>query len=141
LSSEFIDVQASAQSAPTLGSAAAIIAQVDLVAQNLPARDAAAYFRLPARKTSSDSVNLNVARQVNLLVEDTLHNLSDADFVFSIPTVIEVRWCRPTSVGKRNLTGRGLTTVPTRPYRPGDGSPQGDEKWNAVQGRGCPRNC
>jgi len=34
-----------------------------------------------------------------------------------------------------------LTGLPVYPYRPGDGSPQGDEKGNAVQGRGCPRNC
>ncbi len=97
---EFIAVQASAHSAPTLGNeykvvnwirAAAIIAQADPVAQGLLMRDSAGNLRLPARKTQSGSVDLNAAGQVNLVVEETIHNLSDADFVFSIPAVAEAQ--------------------------------------------------
>ncbi len=36
-------------------------------------------------------VDLNAAGQVNLVVEETIHNLSDADFVFSIPAVTEAQ--------------------------------------------------
>jgi len=100
LSPEFIAVQASAHSAPTLGNeykvvnwirAAAIIAQADPVAQGLLLWDAAGNLRLPARKTPSGSVDLNAAGQVNLVVEETIHNLSDADFVFSIPAAAEAQ--------------------------------------------------
>lgn len=54
-------------------------------------RDTAGNFRRPARKASSASVDLNAAGQVNLIVEEAIHNLSDADFVFSIPAVTKAQ--------------------------------------------------
>ncbi len=93
----FIVAQASAHSAPTLGNefkvvnwirAAAIVAQVDPVAHGLLAKDSAGNLRLPARG-GAGQIDLNAAGQVNVTVEDAIHNLSDADFVFSIPAVTE----------------------------------------------------
>ena len=92
----FIVAQASAHNAPTLGNeykvvnwlrAAAIIAQADPVARGLLVRDSAGNFRLPPKPGAPGQLDLNAAGQVNLSVEDTIHNLSDADFVFSIPAV------------------------------------------------------
>lgn len=99
LAPEFVIVQVSAHSAPTLGNeykvvnwirAAAIVAQVDPVSRGLLARDAAGNLRLPPRRNSGD-IDLNAAGQVNLLVEDAIHNLSDADFNFSIPATTEAQ--------------------------------------------------
>ena len=96
----FIVAQASAHSAPTLGNeykvvnwlrAAAIIAQVDPVARGLLKRDSAGNLRLPPKPNAPGQIDLNAAGQVNLSVEDTIHNLSDADFVFSIPAVTEAQ--------------------------------------------------
>ncbi len=92
----FIVAQASAHSAPTLGNeykvvnwlhAAAIIAQADPIARGLLIRDTAGNLRLPPKPGAAGQIDLNAAGQVNLSVEDTIHNLSDADFVFSIPAV------------------------------------------------------
>jgi len=92
----FIVAQASAHSAPTLGNeykvvnwirAAAVIAQADPVARGLLTRDAAGNLRLPPKPDAPGQIDLNAAGQVNLSVEDTIHNLSDADFTFSIPAV------------------------------------------------------
>ena len=94
----FIIAQASAHSAPTLGNeykvvnwirAAAIIAQADPVARGLLARDNAG-LRLPPRNVPGQ-FDLHAAGQVNVSVEDAIHNLSDADFVFSIPAVTEAQ--------------------------------------------------
>ena len=96
----FIIAQASAHSAPTLGNeykvvnwvrAAAIIAQADPVASGLLTRDGAGNLRLPPRRNAPSPLNLNAAGQVNVSVEDTIHNLSDADFVLSIPAVTEAQ--------------------------------------------------
>jgi hypothetical protein len=93
----FIITQASAHSAPTLGNeykvvnwlrTAAIIAQVDPVARGYLTTDANGHFRLPPVR-STDAVDMNAAGQTNILVEYEIHNLSDADFVFSIPAVSE----------------------------------------------------
>lgn len=46
-------------------------------------RDAAGHLRLPA----IGPLDLNAAGQTNLRVEYTLHNLSDADYTFSGPSV------------------------------------------------------
>ncbi|HEX3763745.1 MAG TPA: hypothetical protein VHW23_33850 [Kofleriaceae bacterium] len=90
--------QASAHSNPTNGSefkvvnwlrAAAIIAGVDAVAAGYLAPDATGTLRLPPLRKLG-SVDLNAAGQTNLLAEYTIHNLSDADFTFSIPAVTEV---------------------------------------------------
>lgn len=92
---QFVIAQASAHSAPTLGNeykvvnwlrAASIIAQVDPVARGYLHADAAGQLRLPPVRTT-DAVDLNAAGQTNILVEYEIHNLSDADFVFSIPAV------------------------------------------------------
>ena len=99
LPARFIIIQASAHSAPTLGNeykvvnwlrTASIIAQVDPVARGLLEKDAAGNLRLPASHIGAQ-IDLNGAGQVNLLVEETVHNLSDADFVFSIPAVTEAQ--------------------------------------------------
>lgn len=96
----FVIAQASAHSAPTLGNeykvvnwirAAAIIAQADPVARGLLTRDKAGILRLPPRQNAPGQLDLNAVGQVNLSVEDTIHNLSDADFVFSIPAVTEAQ--------------------------------------------------
>ncbi len=93
----FIITQASAHSAPTLGNefkvvnwvrAAAIIAQVDPVARGYLTLDSASHLRLPPVR-SADTVGLNAAGQTNILIEYEIHNLSDADFVFTIPAIAE----------------------------------------------------
>jgi hypothetical protein len=94
-SPQFIITQASAHSAPTLGNeskvvnwlrAAAIIAQVDPVKRGLLTTDSTGAYRLPALRQLG-SVDLLGAGQGNILAEYTIHNLSDADFTFSIPAV------------------------------------------------------
>ena len=89
--------QASAHAAPTLGNefkvvnwlrAAAIVARIDPVKAGYLTVDAAGHLRLPALGKLGD-LNLNALGQTNLRVEYTLHNLSDADFTFSIPAVGE----------------------------------------------------
>ena len=66
--------------------AASILAGVDPVARGLLSKDAAGRWHLPASPVA-DPIDLNAAGQVNLRVEETIHTLSDADFVFSIPAV------------------------------------------------------
>ena len=91
----FIIAQASAHSAPTLGNeykvvnwlrTAAVIARVDPVAAGYLVTDAAGHLRLPP-PPAAVGVDLPAAGQTNIQVEDEIHNLSDADFVFSIPAV------------------------------------------------------
>ena len=93
----FIITQASAHSAPTLGNeykvvnwlrTASIIARVDPVAAGLLASDSNGHLRLPPVE-APDTVGLNAAGQTDILIEYEIHNLSDADFVFSIPAVTE----------------------------------------------------
>ena len=95
LSPAFVITQASAHSAPTLGNeykvvnwlrTAAIIAQIDPVAAKYLYRDSQNNLRLPPLRKLGD-LDLNAAGQTNLLVEYALHNLSDADFNFTIPAV------------------------------------------------------
>lgn len=97
LSPELIITQASAHSAPTLGNeykvvnwlrTAAIIAQVDPVAQGYLFIDKQNNLRLPAvRQLNSFDLLAANSSQTNLLAEYALHNLSDADFVLSIPAI------------------------------------------------------
>jgi hypothetical protein len=97
LPADFIITQASAHSAPTLGDefkvvnwlrTAAIMAQVDPVARGYLYTDTNGNLRLrPVRST--DTVDMNAAGQTNILVEYEIHNLSDADFVFTIPAITE----------------------------------------------------
>ncbi len=91
----FIIAQTSAHSNPTNGNefkvvnwirAAAIVAQLDPIAKGYLTKDSSGNYRLPALRKSGE-VNLNAAGQTNFLAEDTIHNLSDADFTFSGPTV------------------------------------------------------
>jgi hypothetical protein len=92
---DFIIAQASAHAAPTLGNeykvvnwirTAAIIDQIDPVAEGLLTKDASGNFRLPPLRHLGD-LDLLGASQANILAEYPLHNLSDSDFVFTIPAV------------------------------------------------------
>ena len=92
--------QASAHSAPSLGNefkvvnwlrAAAIMAQIDPVAKGYLIVDGSGNLRLPPLASLGAGVNLPAAGQTNLLVEYQIHNLSDADFVNSIPAVTQVQ--------------------------------------------------
>lgn len=100
LSPELVVTQASAHSAPTLGNefkvvnwlrAAAIIARIDPVEKGYLVRDGQGNLRLPALRALGEGVDLPAAGQTNLLVEYQIHNLSDADFVNSIPSVTETQ--------------------------------------------------
>ena len=91
--------QASAHSAPTLGNefkvvnwlrAAAILAQIDPVAKGYLAMDNG-QLRLPPLAQLGSGTDLVAAGQGNVLVEYQIHNLSDADFVNSIPAVTTVQ--------------------------------------------------
>jgi hypothetical protein len=99
LSPAFVITQASAHSAPTLGNeykvvnwlrAAAIMAQIDPVAEGYLITDSKGNLRLPPLRKLGD-VRLNDTGQTNLLAEYALHNLSDADFTYSIPAVTETQ--------------------------------------------------
>ena len=91
-----IITQASAHSAPTLGNeykvvnwlrAAAIVARLDPLARGLLIRDEQGRLRLPRVKYSANGIDLN-AGQANITIEYQIHNLSDADFVNSIPAIV-----------------------------------------------------
>ncbi len=71
--------------------AAAIMAQIDPVAKGYLVLDGSGHLRLPPLFGLGAGVNLPAAGQANLLVEYQIHNLSDADFVNSIPAVTEVQ--------------------------------------------------
>jgi hypothetical protein len=92
---DFVVTQASAHTTPTEGNegtvvgyirAAAIIARVDPVAAGYLRVDAQGAFRLPAVR-SLGAIDLNGAGRTNFLVEYTLHNLSDADWILAEPSV------------------------------------------------------
>lgn len=97
LSPKFVITQASAHSNPTSGNeykvvnwlrSAAIIAGIDPVAKGYLRVDGASKLRLPAVEHLGE-VDLNAASptQVNAPVEYQLHNLSDADFTQTGPSV------------------------------------------------------
>ena len=94
---DFIIAQASAHASPTLGNeykvvnwlrTAAIIDQIDPVAAGLLIKDGQGNYRLPPLRHLG-ALDLPGAGQANILAEYPLHNLSDADFVFTIPAVNE----------------------------------------------------
>jgi len=94
----FVIAQASAHSNPTSGNeykvvnwvhAAAIMAQIDPVATGYLIVDKSGNLRLPALRKLGD-IDLADLGQTNVLAEYTLHNLSDADFTYSGPAVVEV---------------------------------------------------
>lgn len=100
LAPELVITQASAHSAPTLGNeykvvnwlrAAALIARVDPVKRGYLVEDSKGNLRLPALMALGEGVDLPTAGQTNLLLEYQIHNLSDADFVNSIPAVTETQ--------------------------------------------------
>ena len=99
---DFVITQASAHSAPTSGNefkvvnwlrTAAILAQIDPVAQGYLSVDSQGHLRLPPLRQLGSGLDLNAATpsQTNLLVEYALHNLSDADFTFTGPAVSAVQ--------------------------------------------------
>jgi hypothetical protein len=101
LSPVFVVTQACAHSAPTNGDeykvvnwlrAAALLAQVDPVEKGYLYADKSGRLRLPpVRKLGSLDLTAANPSQTNLLAEYTLHNLSDADFTYSIPGVTSVQ--------------------------------------------------
>jgi hypothetical protein len=95
LPASFIIIQASAHSSPTLGHeylvvnwlrTAAIMARVDPVARGYLVKDGAGHFRLPPTR-ETDGIDFLAANQGNLLAETSIHNLSDADYIFAGPAV------------------------------------------------------
>jgi hypothetical protein len=99
LSPAFIDVQACAHSTPTEGNesrvvawiqAAAIIAQQDPIAKGYLIKDSTGAYRLPAFRQTG-SVDLLTPGQMNLLAEMTIHNLSDADWVYGDQAVDSIQ--------------------------------------------------
>jgi hypothetical protein len=97
---DFVISVASAHSVPTYGSeykvvnwlrAAAIIAQIDPYAKGYLRRDGKGDPRMGAvRKLGDIDLNAAPATQPNTLVEYVLHNLSDADYVFTGPAAASV---------------------------------------------------
>ena len=97
----FIITQACAHSAPTSGNeykvvnwlrAAALIDGIDPVSRGYLTTDSKGNLRLPAlRDLGQVSLTDATPSQTNVLVEYTLHNLSDADFTFSGPAVAGVQ--------------------------------------------------
>ena len=93
-SPDFIVTQASAHTSPNDDEArvvgylraAAIIARLDPVANGY-LRDAGGTLRLPAVRQLANDIDLNAAGRTNFLVEYTLHNLSDADWILAEPAV------------------------------------------------------
>jgi hypothetical protein len=53
--------------------------------------DGSGHLRLPPLAALGAGVNLLAAGQTNLLIEYQIHNLSDSDFVNSIPAVTQVQ--------------------------------------------------
>jgi hypothetical protein len=95
LPASFVIIQASAHSAPTLGHeymvvnwlrTAAIMARVDPLTRGYLVKDSAGHLRLPPTRTT-DGIDFLAANQANLLAETTIHNLSDADYVFAGPAL------------------------------------------------------
>jgi hypothetical protein len=67
------------------------MAQVDPIAKGYLVADGSGHLRLPPLAALGAGVNLPAAGQTNLLVEYQIHNLSDSDFVNSIPAVTQVQ--------------------------------------------------
>ncbi len=95
----FVIAQASAHGAPNAGNefsvvnwirAASIMAGVDPIERGLLVKDAADRLRLaPVRKLGSVNIQASLPNQSNLLYEYVLHNLSDADYTFTGPAVVQ----------------------------------------------------
>jgi hypothetical protein len=92
---DFVITQASAHQTPTEGNedtivnwlrAASLIARIDPVAKGYLRVDGSGKLRLAAVRALGD-IDLNATGRTNFLVEYTLHNLSDADWVLAEPSV------------------------------------------------------
>jgi hypothetical protein len=91
---------ASAHSAPSNGNefkvvnwlrAAAVIAQVDPIEMGYLTKDKQGHLRLPPFRRLADLDLMDATPpQTNLLAEYTIHNLSDADYNYSMPAVTSV---------------------------------------------------
>jgi hypothetical protein len=88
--------QASAHAAPSMGNeykvvnwlrAAAIVARIDPLEKGYLVSDGAGHLRLPPLRHLADGIDFPNAGQPNVLMEYEIHNLSDSDFVESIPAV------------------------------------------------------
>ena len=93
---QFVVAQACAHGAPVLGTeykvvnwirAAAIIARVDPVARGYLRLDASKKLRLAAVRHTGDLATDDTA---DMIPEDAIHNLSDANFTIALPAIIEV---------------------------------------------------
>lgn len=95
----FIIAQASAHGAPNAGNefsvvnwlrTAAIMAQTDPVDRGLLIKDTTNRLRLaPVRKLASINILASLPNQSNLLYEYVAHNLSDADYTFTGPAIVQ----------------------------------------------------
>lgn len=95
----FVIAQASAHGAPNAGNefnavnwirTASILANVDPVERGYLVKDPAGRLRLaPVRKLGSINILASLPNQSNLLYEYVLHNLSDADYTFTGPAVVQ----------------------------------------------------
>jgi len=95
----FIIAQASAHGAPNAGNefsvvnwlrTAAIMSGVDPVARGYLIQDATGRLRLaPVRRLGSVNILASLPNQSNLLYEYVMHNLSDADYTFTGPAVVQ----------------------------------------------------
>lgn len=95
----FVIAQASAHGAPNAGNefsvvnwlrTGAILAGVDPVERGYLMKDATGRLRLAAvRQLGSMDMLASLPNQSNLLYEYVLHNLSDADFIFTGPAVVQ----------------------------------------------------
>jgi hypothetical protein len=100
LPADFVITQASAHSTPTSGNefkvvnwlrAAAIVAQIDPVANGYLYRNGANQLRLPPlRRLGSLDLPAAAPGQQNLLAEYVLHNISDSDFTLTGPAITDV---------------------------------------------------
>ena len=96
LSPLMVITQASAHSAPTLGNeykvvnwlrAGSILARIDPVAKGYLTRDAAGTYQLPQLQKSGDANHVDHERS-HLRIEYQIHNLSDGDYVNSVPALL-----------------------------------------------------
>ena len=95
----FLIAHASAHGAPNAGNehsvvnwlrAAGIMTGIDPVARGYLMKDATGRLRLaPARSLGSVNIQASLPNQSNLLYEYVLHNLSDADFTYTGPAVVQ----------------------------------------------------
>jgi hypothetical protein len=74
-----------------LDSCRCVDARVDPLAAGYLIKDAHGHLRPTLRQQGTLNLQALMPNQPNLLVEYTLHNLSDADFVFTAPAVSQAQ--------------------------------------------------